>query len=109
MPGDPHEPGPFAFADARGSMRSSTLPVRASLRVLRALRFCDGRGSGDDPVEDAVGYFSRIGPAARALAELEADERARFADLVGALAERNLYDGIVSLRAAAWIVTGRKA
>ena len=59
-------------------------------------------------MRDAVGYFSRIGPAARALAALEPDERPRFADRVRALAERNFHDGIVSLRAAVWIFTGRR-
>ena len=108
IPGDPHEPGPFAFADAA---RVDAILDAAGWREVKfePYDFAMVAGSGDDPVEDAVGYFSRIGPAARALAELEPDERARFADRVRALAERNLSDGIVSLRAAAWIVTGRKA
>jgi hypothetical protein len=108
IPGDPHEPGPFAFADAA---RVDAILNAAGWREVKfePYDFAMVAGSGDDPVEDAVCYFSRIGPAARALAELEPGERARFADRVRALAERNLYDSIVSLRAAVWIVTGRKA
>jgi SAM-dependent methyltransferase len=107
MPGDPHEPGPFAFADAA---RVGAILDAAGWREVKfePYDFAMVAGSGDDPVADAVGYFSRIGPAARALAELEPDERARFADRVHALAQRNLCDGIVSLRAAVWIVTGAK-
>jgi SAM-dependent methyltransferase len=108
IPGDPHEPGPFAFADAA---RVDAILHAAGWGELKfePYDFAMVAGSGDDPIEDAVGYFSRIGPAARALAELESDERARFADRVRALAERNLSNGIVSLHAAVWIVTGRKA
>jgi hypothetical protein len=66
-------------------------------------------GGGEDPVEDAVEYFSAIGPAARAASELDAEGRARFRARLRELARRNLYDGIVSLRAATWVVTARKA
>jgi hypothetical protein len=108
IPGGPHEPGPFAFSDAS---RVHAILEAAGWREVKfePYDFAMVAGTGDDPVEDAVGYFSRIGPAARALAELQTDERARFADRVRALAERNLSGGIVSLRAAVWIVTGRKA
>ena len=106
--GDPYEPGPFAFADAA---RVEAILDAAGWHKIKfePYDFAMVAGSGDDPVEDAVGYFSRIGPAARALVEFEPQERVRFADRVRALAERNLSNGVVSLRAAAWIVTGEKA
>ncbi len=65
-------------------------------------------GVGADPVEDTLAYLTAIGPAARAASALGGDERERFLDRLRGLAERNLHEGIVSLRAAAWIVTARK-
>jgi SAM-dependent methyltransferase len=106
-PGDPHEPGPFAFADNR---RVEAILAAAGWRDLEVVPFDFAMvaGSGDDPIGDAVSYFTRIGPAARALAEFEADERERFTDRVRAMAEKNLCDGVVALRAAAWIFAGHK-
>ena len=106
-PGDPDAPGPFAFADPH---RVERLLTDAGWReiALAPFDFAMIAGAGADPVEDAVEYFSRIGPAARAIADLPPDEHERFADRVRALATRNLYDGIVSLRAGAWLVTARK-
>ncbi len=65
-------------------------------------------GTGADPIGEAVAYFSRIGPAAKAAAEMEPAARERFFERVRALAERHEHGGIVSLPAAAWIVTARK-
>ena len=64
-------------------------------------------GGGADPVEDTVSYFASIGPAARALREMDEPARTGFSDRLRELASRNLRDGLVSLRAAAWIVTAR--
>ena len=66
-------------------------------------------GGGESPVGDAVDYFASIGPAARAAREMEPADRARFFEQVRELARLNIYDGFVSLRAGAWIVTARKA
>ena len=65
-------------------------------------------GAGEDPIEDAVSYFSAIGPAAAATREMDKQARARFLDRVRELAQRNCRDGVVSLSAAAWIVTASK-
>ena len=64
-------------------------------------------GAGADPVEDTLAYFATIGPAARAARELDESAREAFFDRVRDLASRHLREGIVSLRAAAWIVTAR--
>lgn len=107
-PGDPHAPGPFAFADPA---RVVAILDEAGWSGI----FCDPldfamiAGAGEDPVEDAVAYFTTIGPAARAAREMGPDERERFRDRVRELARRNLHEGIVSLRAAAWIVSARKS
>ena len=60
------------------------------------------------PVEDTVDDLTTIGPAARASRELEPAERERFFDKVRELAARHLHEGIVSLRAGAWIVTAHR-
>ena len=65
-------------------------------------------GTGEDPVGDALAYFSAIGPAAAAAREMDPAARARFFDRVRELVERNCRDGVVSLSAAAWIVTAGK-
>jgi hypothetical protein len=66
-------------------------------------------GAGADPVEDALAYFSAIGPAARAAEDLPPEQRERLFDGLRNLARRHQLDGMVALRAATWIVTARKA
>ena len=107
-PGDPHAPGPFAFADheyvaglldAAGWRDVGFLPV--DYRYLA--------GSGRDPVADALGFFMRIGPAARALRVMpEGERRPVIARIERFLAERSAH-GEVAFPAAAWIVTATKA
>ena len=107
-PPPPGAPGPFAFADPSHVL---TLLEAAGWTdiAFEPFDFAMIAGGGDQPVADAVEYFGAIGPAARAASELTPEERSRFLDRLRELARRNLYEGIVSLRAAAWIVTARKA
>ena len=107
-PPPPGAPGPFAFADWK---RVTDILESAgwSQIAFEPFDFAMIAGGGEDPVADAVEYFSVIGPAARAASELMPDQRARFLDRLRELARRNVYDGLVSLRAAVWIVTARKA
>lgn len=101
------EPGPFAFS---GPARIEAVLNAAGWGQLAITPFDFPMvvGTGEDAIEDAVSYFARIGPAARVAAELDTEPRDRFFDRVRALAERQLHDGIVTLSAAAWIVTARK-
>lgn len=107
-PPDPFAPGPFAFSDED---RVASILAKAGWQDLEFARF-DFRmiaGAGVDPVTDAVGYFSRIGLAARAMAEMDEAARSEFlATLAGFLPE-HLHDGVVSLPASVWIVTGQNA
>jgi len=107
-PPAPDAPGPFAFADWK---RVTGILEAAgwSQIAFEPFDFAMIAGGGEDPVEDAVEYFSVIGPAARAASELDPEQRARFLDRLRELARRNVYEGLVSLRAAVWIVTARKA
>lgn len=106
-PPDPHAPGPFAFAD---SARVENILHNAGWTgvAFESFDFAMIAGAGADPVEDTLAYFSTIGPAARAARELDDPAREAFSDRVRELAARNLREGIVSLRAGAWIVTARK-
>jgi len=106
-PPPPGAPGPFAFAD-----RAHVLTVLEAAGwaqvAFEPFDFAMVAGGGEDPIEDAVEYYSTIGPAARAASELGPDERARFLDRLRELVARNRYEAIVSLRAAVWIITARK-
>ena len=107
-PGDPHAPGPFAFADRD---YAAGLLVAAGWRDVRfdPVDYRYLAGSGPDPVGDALGFFMRIGPAARALRELpEAERRPVIARIERFLAEQSAH-GEVAFPAAAWIVTATKA
>ena len=107
-PGDPHAPGPFAFADRD---YVTELLARAGWRAvdLQPVDYRYLAGSGRDPVGDALCFFMRIGPAARALRELPEAERAPvIARIERFLSERSAH-GEVAFPAAAWIVTATKA
>lgn len=104
---EPDAPGPFAFAD-RGRVEGILLAGGWREIEFEPYDLPMIVGVGADPVEDAVSYLTAIGPAARAASALGGDERERFVERLRGLAERNRHEGIVSLRAAAWIVTARK-
>ncbi len=103
----PGAPGPFAFAEP-AHVRAVLESAGWAQVTFEPFDFAMIAGGGENPVGDAVEYFSTIGPAARAASELSPEEHARFLDRLRELARRNLHEGIVSLRAAAWIVTARK-
>lgn len=62
-------------------------------------------GEGEDPVEDALGYFLRIGPAARTIATAEPDRRSAMRESLRAALAGHLHDGAVTFAASAWIWT----
>lgn len=105
-PPGPNEPGPFAFADED---RVTSILLEAGWRDLKFDRFDFSMiaGGGDDPVADAIGYFSRIGPAARAMAEMDDAARQKFRQTLAEFVPAHVHDGVVSLPASVWIVTGQ--
>jgi SAM-dependent methyltransferase len=107
-PPPPGTPGPFAFADQADVTRILETAGWGRLEF-EPFDFAMIAGGGDQPVADAVEFLSVIGPAARAASELGPEERARFVERLRELARRNMREGIVALRAAAWIVTARRA
>ena len=102
-PIDPQAPGPFAFAreeyirdilSSGGFADVEIVDTRAQLHI-------------GDTLDDAMAAQSEIGPAARALAELDGDQReAALAAAREALAPHVGDDGI-NLGAAAWLVSAR--
>ena len=104
--GDPHAPGPFAFAD-RDYVEA--ILVEAGWREVsfEKVDFAYVAGTGADPVEDALSYFLAIGPAARAAAELEGKDRAEFIDELRRYLASHVDGSIIALPAAAWLVSAR--
>jgi trans-aconitate methyltransferase len=106
-PFDPHAPGPFAFAD---QVRVSAILTEAGWTDVAAepLDVAYVAGAGDDPVADAVDFFSRIGPAAPVIRTLQGEARAAFLSGLGDMARNYLHDGAVCFTAAVWIWTARR-
>lgn len=104
---DPTAPGPFAFAD----------PAHVE-RILRTagwqdvsfypVDFAYVAGCGDDPVDEAMSFFNRIGPAAVALRALEGEARADAMSRIRAWVEEYRSGNLVAFGAAAWLVSARK-
>lgn len=101
---NPTAPGPFAFADPQyvedilsgaGWLGPGFEPVD----------FAYIAGKGEDPVEDALGLFRRIGPAAQALRALEGEALASAEARIREWLEDHRSGDLVALPAAAWIVT----
>ncbi len=105
---DPYAPGPFAFADSERVARILTEAGWSDLAFER-FNFRMIAGAGDDPVSDAIGYFTRIGPAARALAEMDEAGRQQMRARLEEFLPQHVHDGMVSMGASVWIVTGRNA
>ncbi|RZL52583.1 MAG: class I SAM-dependent methyltransferase, partial [Sphingomonas sp.] len=99
-------PGPFAFADRD---RCAAILTKAGWAdaTPNLVRFAYRVGEGDDPVEDAVAFLTRIGPAASRLRDAAPEDRpALLARLRAALAaQRNGH--VVDFPAAAWLWTAR--
>ena len=103
-PGDPLAPGPFAFADPQ---RVEALLTEGGWGRIdfEPFDFAYIAGKGEDPVEDAFAFFSRIGPAAPVLRERKGDERAALEERLRTVLETHRDGDMVVFAAAAWIVT----
>ena len=104
-PGD--GPGPFAFANperVRHILAASGWQDAAA----EPFDFSYIAGGGDDPVADAVDFFTRIGPAAPVIRALEGDAKAACLARLRAVALAQLADGTARFRAAVWIWTAKR-
>nr|HEX4314228.1 class I SAM-dependent methyltransferase [Kofleriaceae bacterium] len=102
-PPDPHAPGPFAFAD---DARVRDLLTRAGWRDIGFERF-DATMDLGATVAEATAETLRIGPLARAAAELPADVRAAIAGRVADALASFEAGGRVAPPASIWLVTAR--
>lgn len=102
VPGFPFAAGPFAFADAG---RVADILARAGWRdaVPRPFDFDYVAGEGDDPEADAIDFFRRIGPVARAARDLDDGGRARLFEGLAALIREHRAGNRVTLPATAVI------
>jgi SAM-dependent methyltransferase len=105
---DPYAPGPFAFAD-REHVTAILTDGGWEQVAFEPVDFAMIAGAGDDPVGDAVDFFQRIGPAAAALREMGEGPRGDTLAGIREIARAHCRDGVVALRAAAWIVSARRA
>ena len=105
-PVDPAAPGPFAFGDPQ---RVEAILVAAGWTeiAIKPVDYAMIAGEGAHAIEDATAYFQRIGPVARAMAELAPPRRAAAGERLRDLLARHCVAGRVSLPAAAWIVSAR--
>ena len=106
--GDPHAPGPFAFADPE-HVRAILTKAGWSDIAFEPVDFDYVAGEGDDPVSDAMDFFGHIGPAARAIRSLTGDARTDFLNRLRTLAQEHVSANTVRFGAAAWIVTAQKS
>lgn len=103
-PSTAYTPGPYGLADldfTRDMLGSANWLDAAA----EAVDFQYIAGAGEDPVEDALGYFLRIGPAARTIAAAAPDRRDAMRESLRAALADHLHDGAVTFAASAWIWT----
>ena len=97
-----YAPSPFAFADP-----AFVTPMLANAGwhdiASEPIDYDYIAGEGDDPVEDAIGFFRRIGPVASALKSLPEDERPAALAKVRPLLEQGRDGDRIVFPAAAWI------
>lgn len=103
---DIDEPGPFAFAN-RDAVHA--MLEQAGWRQIehRKVDFAFVAGTGANAVDDALDFFTRIGPGARAIAERQGAEREVALLRLREWLSRRRHGDLVALPAAAWIVTAR--
>lgn len=102
---DPHEPGPFAFADAE--RLEHILRAAGFAEIMIQPQVVEIMLSQDGGVAGAADFAMEIGPASRALREVEgATLNAAKLALREALGQFE-HDGRVALPGAIWIVTAR--
>ncbi len=99
-----YAPGPFGLADpdfTRDVLERADW-VQATAQIVDFLYVA---GAGEDAVEDALGYFCRIGPAARSIATAPPERREAMRASLRSMLAAHAHDGAVTFSASAWIWT----
>ncbi|MEY4472049.1 MAG: hypothetical protein RL671_353 [Pseudomonadota bacterium] len=104
---NPRAPGPFAFAETTHVENILSSAGWQGI-AFEAVDFAYVCGTGEDPVEDALDLFRRIGPAAPHLRSLEGAALADAESRIREWLERHRSGNLVAMAAAAWIVSARK-
>ena len=101
-----YAPGPFGFAEA-ADVRAILIEAGWSNSTSQRVAFAYRVGEGDDPVADAVAFFSRIGPAAAQLRDADPVDRdtlrAMLADRIAPFRQGDAVD----FPATAWLWSAR--
>lgn len=101
-----YAPGPFAFADPDFVKATLAAAGWAGIRCeAHDVAFVVGQGA--QSAREAREFFSRIGPAARALAALDTEPREAALARLDKLIAARTTDGLVAFPAAIWLVTAR--
>jgi SAM-dependent methyltransferase len=108
QPATRYAPGPFAFADPDFVAATLTAAGWDSLHR-EAVAFGYRVGAGEDPVGDAVNFFSRIGPSAPLLRAASPDDRQAMIARLTAAVSKHLHEGVVDFPAAVWLWSARAA
>jgi SAM-dependent methyltransferase len=103
-PPDPNAPGPFAFADPQ---RILSILSDVGFHFVETNKF-DGLMDMGTDLDQAAAYTLRIGPLARATAELDDATKAKIAVAVkDALGRFTRTDGSIAPPVACWLVSAR--
>ncbi len=102
-PSDPTAPGPFAFAEEE---RIRSILMKAGWRdiTVEPVDFAFITGMSEDPVADSLEFFTRIGPSARLLRDMDEAARAEGVSNIKRWIERHGDRTLVAFPAAAWMV-----
>ncbi len=95
-------PGPFAFAEP-GFVADVLDRAGWTMPTPRAVDYRYHAGQGADPVEDALGFFARIGPTANFLKNVDGAEREAAVARLRALLDAQRAGNMVDFPAAAWL------
>ena len=102
-PVDPHAPGPFAFADPEyltGLLEDAGFADVNLDSVKRDLHLAD-------TLDEAIEFQGQIGPVARALAELEGEQKAAALDAARSALSSYVTESGIELGGAVWLVSAK--
>lgn len=104
---DPHAPGPFAFADAhrtRAILESAGFADITIDPVDIEMVIADKGG-----IVQALDFITKIGPAARAMAEVDAAGKDKMLNALKAALSPHNDNGRIALKGAIWLVQAKQA